>query len=499
MHISLAQNYLCYYLNYCNKFRKIEGPFERYITFGIKRKKSESNQYVGNDEIKVIGAREHNLKDISLRIPKNKMVVITGVSGSGKSSLAFDTIYAEGQRRYMETFSAYARQFLGTMDRPDVEKIEGLSPVISIEQKTTSWNPRSTVGTTTEIYDFMRLLFARAGDAYSYVTGKKMVKYTEDQIFDIILKDYKGEKISILAPMVRSRKGHYRELFERTFKKGFTKVRVDGNIIDLVPGMQLDRYKTHDIEIVIDRITVEEPKQDRLRASLDMAYRMSSDFVMIHNIRSGVIAPFSKRLMDPESGISYEEPSPNTFSFNSPYGSCKKCKGLGSVNSIDMKKVIPDYKKSINQVAIKPFGEVRDTHTFKQLRAIAKKYKFSFSTPISDIPEKALNTILHGGDESINAKVPGISHDFVYNLAHEGIASMLVRWYQESSSEKIRSWAEEFMEVVKCPDCSGYRLMKESLHYKFADKHIGELAEMDLSTLRQWFDEIDDTFQNVKK
>lgn len=440
---------------------------------------------MSNNQINVIGAREHNLKDISLDIPKNKLVVITGVSGSGKSSLAFDTIYAEGQRRYMETFSAYARQFLGSMDRPEVEKIDGLSPVISIEQKTTAWNPRSTVGTTTEIYDFMRLLYARASDAYSYVTGNKMVKYTEDQIFDTIVEEYAEKKISILAPMVRARKGHYRELFERTFKKGFTKVRVDGEIIDLVPGLQVDRYKTHDIEIVIDRIKVEESKFDRIKASLQMAYRMSSDFVMIHNMENDEIAPFSKRLMDPESGISYEEPSPNTFSFNSPYGSCKTCKGLGTVNSVSMDKVIPDDAKSINDVGIVPFGEVRDTHTFKQLRAIAKKYKFTFATPIKDIPKEALEVILNGGGK-LSTKVPGISHDFVYNLAEEGLLNMLVRWYEESSSEKIRSWAEEFMEVITCPECSGYRLMKESLHYKIAEKHIGELSSMDLGQLYDW-------------
>ncbi|GLR18048.1 excinuclease ABC subunit UvrA [Portibacter lacus] len=446
---------------------------------------------MSNNEIEVIGAKEHNLKDISLSIPKNKLVVITGVSGSGKSSLAFDTIYAEGQRRYMETFSAYARQFLGTMDRPEVEKINGLSPVISIEQKTTAWNPRSTVGTTTEIYDFMRLLFARASDAYSYVTGKKMVKYSEDQIFDSILEEYKGKKISILAPMIRSRKGHYRELFERTFKKGFTKVRVDGEIIDLVPGLQVDRYKVHDIEIVIDRIKVEDSKRDRLRASLQMAYRMSADFVMIHDMTNDEIVPFSKRLMDPESGISYEEPSPNTFSFNSPYGSCKKCRGLGSVNSVDLNKVIPDDTKSINEVGIAPFGEVRDNTTFKQLRAIAKKYKFTFSTPVKDIPKKALETILNGGDSSIKTKVPGVAHDLVYNLAEEGLVTMLARWYEDSSSERIRSWAEEFMEVVKCPECDGYRLMKESLHYKIAGKHIGELAAMDLAEMHDWFSTVD--------
>ncbi|WP_235298550.1 excinuclease ABC subunit UvrA [Portibacter marinus] len=454
---------------------------------------------MSTNDIEVIGAKEHNLKEISLNIPKNKLVVITGVSGSGKSSLAFDTIYAEGQRRYMETFSAYARQFLGSMDRPEVEKINGLSPVISIEQKTTAWNPRSTVGTTTEIYDFMRLLFARASDAYSYVTGKKMVKYTEDQIFETILEEYEGRKISILAPLIRSRKGHYRELFERTFKKGFTKVRVDGEIIDLKPGLQVDRYKVHDIEVVIDRIKVEEGKRDRLRASLQMAYRMSSDFVMIHDMEKDEIVPYSKRLMDPESGISYEEPSPNTFSFNSPYGSCKKCRGLGSVNSVDMSKVIPDDSKSIKEVGIAPFGEVRDTHTFKQLKAIAKKYKFSFSTPVKEIPEKALETILHGGDKSVKSKVPGISHDFVYNLAEEGLVNMLVRWYEDSSSEKIRSWAEEFMEVVTCPECDGYRLMKESLHYKIADKHIGELAAMDLSELKEWFDVVEAKMSDKQK
>lgn len=442
---------------------------------------------MGSNEIEVIGAREHNLKDISLNIPKNKLVVITGVSGSGKSSLAFDTIYAEGQRRYMETFSAYARQFLGSMDRPDVEKINGLSPVISIEQKTTAWNPRSTVGTTTEVYDFMRLLYARASDAYSYVTGKKMVKYSEDQIFDTIMEEYNGKKISILAPLIRARKGHYRDLFERTFKKGFTKVRVDGEIIDLVPGLQVDRYKVHDIEVVIDRITVDESKLDRLRASLQMAYRMSSDFVMILDMDSGEIVPYSKRLMDAESGISYEEPSPNTFSFNSPYGSCKKCKGLGKVNSVDMDKVIPDDSLSINDQGIKPFGEVRDTHTFRQLRAIAKHYKFTFSTPIKDIPKEAMETILRGGDEKIKSKVTGTAHDLVYNLPKEGLLNMLVRWYEESSSEKIRSWAEEFMAVITCPDCNGYRLMKESLHYKIGDRHIGELAAMDLSELYDWF------------
>ena len=450
------------------------------------------------ESIKVSGAREHNLKDIHVEIPKNKLVVFTGISGSGKSSLAFDTIYAEGQRRYMETFSAYARQFIGKMERPNVEQIDGLSPVISIEQKTTGWNPRSTVGTITELYDFIRLLYARTAEAYSYVTGKKMVQYSEAQIIDQILTQFQSEKIVILSPLIRARKGHYRELFDQIRKQGYSKVRVDREIVDLKPGLQLDRYKTHDIEVVIDRLKVETAKRDRLAASIQVALKMGNDMIFIQPYESDDIIPFSKQLMCPDSGISYEEPSPNTFSFNSPYGSCSTCRGLGKVNQVDMNKVIPDKSKSINQEGIKPFGEVRDNMTFKQLRAIAKQYKFSFSTPVKDIPEEALQTILHGGDESYKIKINN-KHDFVYDLAYEGIVNMLDRWYRESTSEKIRSWAEEYMSVNVCPSCDGYRLKKESLHFKIHDKHIGELAVMDLSELYPWFEQLPEHLSTRQK
>ena len=440
--------------------------------------------------IEIIGAKENNLKNLSLKIPRNQLVVVTGISGSGKSSLAFDTIYAEGQRRYIETFSAYARQFLGKMDRPDVEKIDGLSPVISIEQKTTAWNPRSTVGTTTEIYDFLRLLYARIGEAYSTVSGKKMVKFTEEQIIKNVLDQYTGKKIIILSPIIRSRKGHYRELFDQIRKKGYSKVRIDGEITDLRQGMQLDRYKTHDIEIVIDRIKVDPEKRDRLAASIEIAMKQSQDFIYIKEFDSDEVKPFSKRLMDAESGISYEEPSPNTFSFNSPYGTCANCKGLGKESRVDMNKVIPDYDKSINDVAIKPFGDVRDNQTFKQLRTISKKYKFSFSTPVKEIPEEALHMILYGGKDDLGANSAYSQYEFGYDLANEGIVKMLGRWYSESTSEKIRRWAEEFMTVETCSACNGYRLKQEALHFRLADKHIGELATMDLDDLYAWFEQV---------
>ena len=446
---------------------------------------------IAQDYIEVIGAQENNLQNISVKIPRNQLVVITGISGSGKSSLAFDTIYAEGQRRYMETFSAYARQFMGKMDRPEVEKIDGLSPVISIEQKTTGWNPRSTVGTTTEIYDFLRLLYARIGEAYSHVTGKRMVKYSEEKIIKQILKDFNGKKIIILSPMIRARKGHYRELLDQTRKKGYTKVRVDGKIVDLVPGLQLDRYKVHDIEIVVDRLKIEKGKRDRLASSMEIAMKLSNDFIMVQDAETNVVYPFSKKLMCADSGISYEEPSPNSFSFNSPYGSCKTCKGLGQLNVVDMNKVIPDDTKSINDAGIVPFGEVRDNMTFKQLRKISKKFKFTFSTPINKIPKKALDAILHGGNEDFDLDLRYGSHDLTYNLAHEGIVKMLERWFKESSSEKIRRWAEDFMTIDQCEDCKSYRLKKESLHFKLGEKHIGELAQMDLVDLQEWFSTIE--------
>lgn len=443
-----------------------------------------------HSHIKVTGAREHNLKDISIDIPRNQLVVITGISGSGKSSLAFDTIYAEGQRRYLETFSSYARQFLGKMERPDVEKIDGLSPVISIEQKTTGWNPRSTVGTTTEIYDFLRLLYARIGEAYSYKTGERMVKYSEEKIIQQILTRFKGGKIALLAPLIRARKGHYRELFEQMRKKGYTKARIDGEIQDLIPGLQVDRYKVHDIEIVVDRIKVEEAKRERIASSLGVAFKLSDSFIQVMDMDNNEVYPYSNKLMDPDSGISYEEPSPNTFSFNSPYGSCPDCKGLGLLNEVDMEKVIPDDTANINKGGILPLGESRDNLTFKQLRKIAKKYKFTLSTPISDIPSEALEMILYGGNENFGAGVQYSPHEMVYDLAKEGIVNMLKRWYLNTTSEKIRQWAEDFMTIVPCPTCEGYRLKQESLHFKLADTHIGQLGEMDLEQLKTWFDDL---------
>lgn len=453
--------------------------------------KNNGGPALNQEFIKVIGANVHNLKNIDVSIPRNKLVVITGISGSGKSSLAFDTIYAEGQRRYMETFTAYARQFIGEMERPDVEKITGLSPVISIEQKTTSKNPRSTVGTVTEIYDFLRLLYARAGDAYSYVTGKKMVKYSEEQMIDHIYEHLAGEKIVILAPLVRARKGHYRELFEQTRKQGYTKVRVDGEILDVKLGMQIDRYKVHDIEVVVDRLKVEDERRQRLGASLQAALKLGKGLIIIQNHESGAIHHYSKHLMCPESGISYEEPSPNAFSFNSPYGACTKCKGLGTVHEVDMNLVIPDDSKSINQIGIAPFGEVRENMTFKQLRQISKQYKFSFATPVKDIPKEALATILDGGNEKFDISMNFGKSDYSYNLAYEGLLKMLKRWYSESSSDKIRNWAEGFMSVVECPDCNGARLKKESLHFKINDTDISQLARWDITELHKWISEAD--------
>lgn len=459
--------------------------------------KEKSNQFVSSqdDFIEIIGAREHNLKDIDLEIPRNKLVVITGVSGSGKSSLAFDTIYAEGQRRYMETFSAYARQFIGDMERPDVEQISGLSPVISIEQKTTSKNPRSTVGTVTEIYDFMRLLYARVADAYSYETGEKMVRYTEEQMLEEIMNRFSGKKLLLLAPLVRGRKGHYRELFESVRKQGYTKVRIDGEVLDLEAGMQVDRYKVHDIELIVDRIKLNTDKEDRFRSSLKLALKMGNGLIFIDDIDEGNLVGFSKHLMDPVSGISYEEPSPNSFSFNSPYGACPTCNGLGKVNAVDIKKVIPDDTKSINDGAIKPFGEVRDNLTFKQLRLIAKKYDFTFSTPVNDIPQEAMNVILEGGGSLNFRRITKSKNDYVYNLAEEGLLNMLKRWYGESTSEKTRSWAEEFMVVDTCPDCDGHRLRKESLHFKINGAHIGELTKMDVQVLYDWLEEAEKTLE----
>lgn len=449
--------------------------------------------------LEVIGARVHNLKDINVSIPRNKMVVITGISGSGKSSLAFDTIYAEGQRRYMETFSAYARQFIGEMERPDVDKILGLSPVISIEQKTTSRNPRSTVGTITEIYDFLRLLYARIGEAYSYQTGKAMIKYNEEQMKEQILQRFDGKKIALLAPLIRGRKGHYRELFEQIRKQGFAKVRVDKEILDIVPSMQVDRYKVHDIEVVVDRIKVSEDRRDRINNSLQTALRMGNGLLFILDTDTDEINAFSKHLMDPESGISYEEPSPNTFSFNSPYGACPSCNGLGKINKVDMAKVIPDDSKSINEQGIAPLGEVRKNMMFQQLRSIAKKYKFSFTTPVKDIPKKALDIILNGGDDSLTVRMNYGNSDYAYNLAYEGMINMLKRWYDSSSSDKTRRWVEEFMTIDTCPECDGQRLKKASRFFKLHEKNIAELANMDIAELSEWIKDLDNHLSERQK
>jgi len=450
-----------------------------------------SHSVVEQEFIEVIGARMNNLKDLHLKIPRNQFVVITGISGSGKSSLAFDTIYAEGQRRYMETFTAYARQFIGDMERPDVDKITGLSPVISIDQKTTSRNPRSTVGTVTEIYDFLRLLYARMGDAYSYNTGKKMVRFSEDQMLEYIYEHYNGKKIVLLAPLVRSRKGHYRELFEQIRRQGYNKVRIDKVIVDIKPGMQIDRYKVHDIEVVIDRIKVEKDKKERIRGSLATALKMGNDSIFILDHDSKIISPLSKKLVDPETGISYEEPSPNAFSFNSPYGACPHCNGLGQVNEVDIDLAIPDDTKSINEGGIVPFGEVRDNMTFKQLRKISKQHKFTFSTPIKDIPKKALDMILHGDADESSLADKNYKHDFVYDLAQDGLFLMLKRWYNDSTSEKIRRWAEEFMSIKTCPECDGHRLKIESRHFKIHDKNISELALMDIEDLAVWMNQLE--------
>ncbi|HRI01203.1 MAG TPA: excinuclease ABC subunit UvrA [Saprospiraceae bacterium] len=449
---------------------------------------AESKKFIDLDHIHIVGAKEHNLKNIDLEIPRNKMIVITGISGSGKSSLAFDTIYAEGQRRYMETFSHYARQFIGSIERPDVEKIDGLSPVISIEQKTTGWNPRSTVGTITEIYDLFRLMYARAADAYSHATGKKMVRYSEEQMLDLIKDQFQNSSISILAPVVRSRKGHYRELFDQIRKQGFNKVRLDGEITDLKPGLQTDRFKIHDIEVLIDRLQVKPERYDRLTYSIQTALRMGNDVVFIQDQDSDEIIPFSKKLMDPETGLSYDEPSPNSFSFNSPYGACPHCNGIGQVHEADLKKILPSQKLSINESGIAPLGEPRENLTFKQLKQIADRFRFTFSTPISKIPKKALDTILYGGDDSFPAPTDSVWFDGSYHLAAEGLCNMLKRWYSDTSSEKIRQFAEDFMIITDCKQCSGTRLKKESLFFKIDEKHIAELANMDISDLYHWME-----------
>jgi len=416
--------------------------------------------------IEVLGARVHNLKNIDVRIPKNQLVVITGISGSGKSSLAFDTIFAEGQRRYMESFAAYARQFMGDLDRPDVDKVSGLSPVISIEQKTTNRNPRSTVGTVTEVYDFMRLLYARVAEAYSYNTGKKMTKFSEDEIVEHVQQNFDGKKIVLLAPIVRGRKGHYRELFEQLRKQGYLKVRVDGEIVEMKERMQLDRYKIHDIELVIDRLIVQPDAMARLSQSIQKSLQTGKDLMFLLDADKNSVTQYSKQLMCAETGLSYEEPSPNTFSFNSPYGACPKCKGLGSVYQVNMNEVIPDNTKSINDGAITPLGGERESWTFNQATILAKKNKISLTTPVKDIPAKQLNILLYGNEDGIITYENDDSEGYTQKVAenqYEGIVNMLLRWFNETSSEAIRDWAEGYMELSTCPECNGARLKKERL------------------------------------
>jgi len=468
-----------------------------------EHKKEPEKTVVDNERIEVFGAREHNLKNIDISIPKNKLVVFTGISGSGKSSLAFDTIFAEGQRRYMESFSAYARQFMGDMERPDVDKITGLSPVISIEQKTTNKNPRSTVGTVTEIYDFLRLLFARIGQAYSYNTGKIMTKWSEEEIVQNIFTRFSGKKISILAPLVRGRKGHYRELFEEVRKKGFLKVRIDGEIKDLVPKMQIDRYKIHDIELVIDRIAVENEQKVRLSESVQKALQLGNGLLFILLNDNNQLAQFSRMLMCEDTGISYEEPSPNAFSFNSPYGACPVCKGLGNVYQVNLDSIIPDKKLSINEGAIAPLGEEREAYVFKQVQQLARKNKFSLDKPIGDLSEKALNILLYGKEildieitkaaiEISDVEIDVTEERIQTSEEYEGVVNMIKRWFSSSNtSDSLRSWVEKFMLLKTCPSCDGKRLKKESLWFKIDGKDIGELSELDLDQLFNWFDELD--------
>ncbi|WP_272023631.1 excinuclease ABC subunit UvrA [Olleya namhaensis] len=444
------------------------------------------------ENIEVKGARAHNLKNIDVTIPREKLVVITGLSGSGKSSLAFDTIYAEGQRRYIETFSAYARQFLGGLERPDVDKIDGLSPVIAIEQKTTSKSPRSTVGTITEIYDFLRLLFARGSDAYSYNTGDKMVSYSDDQIKELILESYKGKRINILAPVVRSRKGHYRELFEQIAKQGFVKVRTDGEIKDLVKGMKLDRYKNHDIEIVIDRLKIDDgvDNDKRLSESINTAMYHGDDVLMVIDQDTQEARYFSRSLMCPSSGISYPNPEPNNFSFNSPKGACDNCNGIGTLYQVNENKIIPDDSLSIKSGALAPHGPEKKSWIFKQFETIAERYKFKLSDPYKSIPKEAKQIIMFGGNEkfSVESKTLGITRD--YKIDFEGVANFIENQYKNAESTSLKRWAKDYMDKVECPVCEGARLKKESLYFKVNGKNIAELANLDISDLAVWFKEL---------
>jgi excinuclease ABC subunit A len=454
-----------------------------------------------DNTIEVQGARVHNLKNIDVSIPREKLVVITGLSGSGKSSLAFDTIYAEGQRRYVETFSAYARQFLGGLERPDVDKIDGLSPVIAIEQKTTSKSPRSTVGTITEIYDFLRLLYARGADAYSYNTGEKMVSYSDEQIKDLIIQDFTGKRINILAPVIRARKGHYAELFQQIAKQGFLKVRVNGDILDITLGMKLDRYKTHDIEIVVDRMVIDDTPENekRLTESINTAMHHGENVLMVLDQDSNEVRFFSRNLMCPSTGISYQNPEPNLFSFNSPKGACDHCNGLGTVNEINPKKIIPNPKLSIKAGGFAPLGEYKSSWIFKQLEIIGEKYGFKLTDAVNTIPDEAMEMILNGGKEkfTINSKDLGVARE--YKIDFEGISHFIKNQHDESGSTSIKRWAKEFMDEIKCPVCESSRLKKEALFFKINEKNIAELCDMDISDLTAWFLDLDNHLSDKQK
>ena len=455
---------------------------------------SEEKEYIN-----VYGARVHNLKNIDAQIPRNSLTVITGLSGSGKSSLAFDTIFAEGQRRYIETFSAYARNFLGNLERPDVDKITGLSPVISIEQKTTNKNPRSTVGTTTEIYDFLRLLYARAGEAYSYLSGEKMVKYTEEQILDLILKDYKGRRIYLLAPLVRNRKGHYKELFEQVRKKGYLYVRVDGELKEALPGMKLDRYKNHDVEVVIDKLVVADKDDTRLKGSVATAMRQGDGLMMILDAQTESVRHYSKRLMCPVTGLSYKEPAPHNFSFNSPQGACPRCKGLGVVNQIDIDKVIPDRELSVYNGAIVPLGKYKNGMIFWQIEALLDKYEANLKTPVKDLPDEAIDEILNGSDERLKIKSQLVGTSSDYFTTYEGVVKYIQLLQERDPSPTAQKWAEQFARTATCPECHGAKLNREALSFRIHDKNIQELATMDISELYEWLMHVEEHLSNKQR
>ena len=461
---------------------------------------TEKNRNIAEDEyIEIYGARENNLKNIDLRIPRDQFVVITGLSGSGKSSLAFETIYAEGQRRYMESFSAYARQFIGSMERPDVDEIRGLSPVISIEQKSVNRNPRSTVGTITEIYDFMRLLYARASVPYSYNTGEKMVRYSEEQITQMILEQYKDKRINVLAPVVRGRKGHYRDLFEQIRQQGYIKVRVDGEIRELTFGMQLDRYKTHDIEIVIDRLQVHEDNKERIVKSVETAFRRGKGMLMVLEEGGSDARYFSKLLMCPTTGIAYQDPEPNTFSFNSPYGACPKCNGLGTIIQVDMNKIIPDPSLSLRKGGLAPLGEYKNNSVFSQLEAIGTRYGFTLDTPLNEIPENAMSIILYGSSESFTVTREYLGTQSTYSTPFEGVVNVIRKMNEENAPASILKWANSFMNETECPECHGQRLKKEALYFRLNGKNIAELADMDVNSLSQWLDDLPNHLDEKQK